>query len=299
MKRLLCILTSLACMLSFAACGDADDSSSSEKASVSSTADASETSTGDEEDTTASEAGSTQASTKSREKANKATEPETKAPDKTEPSTGADVTEATNASGSVQPSSSGSGGSTDYDDDDDIFGFDKINVDKSGETVVMNIPSAMFDEDDDEDTITYGSNTSFAAMVKQYDGVEINKNDAKKLVEIKMPKKEYEKFMDEFRAEFEKSLNEAAGSEEYPYITKITHNSNFSEFDVYITTKQEFEDNWGGIFFLTLYIESIYYYILDGNSLAEVEEKGLDIDDILKITVHDQDGKTYTPDDFD
>ena len=54
----------------------------------------------------------------------------------------------------------------------------------------------------------------------------------------------------------------------------------------------------GGLFFLSLYMEFIFYTTLNGNSVTEMAASGKDISDFLKITVHDKNGNTYTEDDF-
>lgn len=308
MKKLLCILTSLACMISFAACGSSD-SSSSEKASASTSASSSEETSADasssetgtsevsskaKESTTSGEenssdtaASGTEASSQKSDPATDPTEEFSASTTKTEKTTsGGQVA----TSGSTQSSTSGSG------DFDSLFGLEKISVDKSSDTVVINLPETLFSVD--EANAGIGDDDSIETMIKKYDGVEITKNEAEELVVIKMPKKEYEKFMADISELFDKSLRESVNNPSYPSITAIKHNDDFSEFDITITTKEEFEESMGGLFFLSLYMEFIFYTALNGNSVTEMAASGKDISDFLKITVHDKNGNTYTEDDF-
>ncbi len=308
MKRLICILTALTCMVSFAACGSSD-SSNSEKASSSSAAESSEASSEDEDDTTE---GSTEASTKSKESTSasqKSTANTTSAAatDPDEDDTDSQSSEAATSASSAKTTdpekpSSGAQTTTSSDEDfssneiSDIFGFEKISVDNSGETVVINFPEQLFSTDD----VSTGEvdDTSIEGMIKNLNGVEINKNAASGIVTIKMPKKEYEKLMEKVTDEFDKTLRDIVDDTNYKSVTDIKRNADFSQFDVYVTTKEEFEEECGGLFFLSLTLEFLLYYTLDGNSLVDAAASGNDIEDVLKITVHDKNGKTYSANEF-
>ena len=309
MKKLLCLLTSLACMISFAACGSSD-SSSSEKASASTSASSSEETSAD---ASSSETGTNEASSKAKESttageenssdtAASGTEASSQKSDPTadpteESSASTTKAEKTTSGGQVATSGNGQPSSSSSSDDfDSLFGFEKISVDKSSDTVVIKLPETLFSVDEVDAGI--GDDDSIETMIKKYDGVEITKNEAEELVVIKMPKKEYEKFMTEISELFDKSLRESVNNPSYPSITAIKHNDDFSEFDITITTKEEFEESMGGLFFLSLYMEFIFYTTLNGNSVTEMAASGKDISDFLKITIHDKNGNTYTEDDF-
>lgn len=308
MKKLLCILTSLACMISLAACGSSD-SSSSEKASASTSASSSEETSADasssetgtneasskaKESTTAGEENSSDTAASGTEASSQKSDP---AADPTEEfSASTTKTEKTTSGGQVATSGSTHSSTSSSGDFDSLFGLEKISVDKSSDTVVIKLPETLFSVD--EANAGIGDDDSIETMIKKYDGVEITKNEAEELVVIKMPKKEYEKFMTEISELFDKSLRESVNNPSYPSITAIKHNDDFSEFDITITTKEEFEESMGGLFFLSLYMEFIFYTTLNGNSVTEMAASGKDISDFLKITVHDKNGNTYTEDDF-
>lgn len=83
-----------------------------------------------------------------------------------------------------------------------------------------------------------------------------------------MTKKQHKKLMDDIASNINDSLNEMVGSEDYPNITAVTANSDFTKFTV--TTKNTEPDMSESFAVMGLYMFGGLYHIFDGTTVDNI-----------------------------
>ena len=83
-----------------------------------------------------------------------------------------------------------------------------------------------------------------------------------------MTKKQHKKLMDDIATSINDSLNEMVGSEDYPNITSVTANSDFTEFTV--TTKNTEPDMSESFAVMGFYMFGGLYHIFDGTTVDNI-----------------------------
>lgn len=105
---------------------------------------------------------------------------------------------------------------------DDLEALGDVDVDEGIFNVELTIPADYIGEQTQEDLDKIAEEHGFKSIVLNADGSAT----------YTMTKKQHKDFLEEYRTQINASLNEMIGSEEYPNITKIEANDNFTEFTV-------------------------------------------------------------------
>jgi hypothetical protein len=130
-----------------------------------------------------------------------------------------------------------------------------LEVDKGLLNVEVTLPSTLFENTPEEEIVSNAEKEGFK-------DVKVNENGS---VTYKMSKLEHEKLMDDMDAELKATIEELSRSEDYPSIKEISHNSDYTEFDVTVS-KEQYENSFDGFAILTLAISGMYYGAFDGRA---------------------------------
>lgn len=160
----------------------------------------------------------------------------------------------------------------------DNFDIDDIKVSRVNGDVILTLPS---------DIISSGEENSFEDLSKNphVKGITDNGDGTVKVV---IPETEYYALMNEIHEQFAESIKEIAQSEDYPTITDIKFNDEFTSFKIYVTDQQSFDDSTDSIVFLSLYLIAGYYAYFDGREVTEED---------LEIRLFDANGKEFFEED--
>lgn len=142
----------------------------------------------------------------------------------------------------------------------DNQGSTDISVDASGENVTVTLPSAFFaSEDMDEfDPDEYASSNGFESAKVNDDGS----------VTIEVTETKYNEMMEEMAQGIKDLCTELTGGIDSPYITEITYNDDFTQFQIKVN-KEEYE-NAIDISGLQIYVIAGFYASFAGNSSEDI-----------------------------
>lgn len=157
-----------------------------------------------------------------------------------------------------QTDSSASGENTDNNGLDDLESVGDIDVDKGIFDVKLTIPKDFVGDKTQEEL-------SKAAEEKGYQSVTLNEDGSATYV---MTKKQHKEMMKETRKNIDESLAEMIGSEDYPNITDIKANEDYTVFTV--TTKSKDLDLSESFSVMAFYMYGGMYGIFSGDKPENV-----------------------------
>ena len=139
-------------------------------------------------------------------------------------------------------------------------GTTDVNVDKNGENVTITLPAAFFSTQDMDafDPDEYASSNGF-------ESAEVNDDGS---VTIEVTETKYDEMVAEMAKGIEDLCTELTGGIDSPYITEITYNDDYTQFQIKVN-KEEYEDAID-ISGLQIYITAGFYASLVGNSSDDI-----------------------------
>lgn len=144
------------------------------------------------------------------------------------------------------------------EDKSDLDVLNEIEVDENLLTVEITVPKEYVGESTQEE---------LDETAKEIGAMSIALNDDGSAT-YKMTKAQHKKFLGEMRDSVKSSLQEMVGSEEYPNITEIVANDNFTEFKV--ATKNKKLDIAESFSTFTFYMNGFIYSIFSGEDIDNV-----------------------------
>ena len=162
--------------------------------------------------------------------------------------------ETTNAES--EDSSTGEG-SEEAEESSDLDSLGDIEVDDDLFDVTITIPA---------DYVSSTTQEELDAEVAEI-GCKATLNDDGSATYV-MTKKQHKKLMDDIATSINDSLNEMVGSEDYPNITSVTANSDFTEFTV--TTKNAEPDMSESFAVMSFYMFGGLYHIFAGTTVDNI-----------------------------
>lgn len=141
---------------------------------------------------------------------------------------------------------------------DDLETLGNVDVDEGIFNVELTIPADYIGEQTQEDLDKLAQEHDFKSIVLNADGSAT----------YTMTKKQHKDFLEEYRTQINISLNEMIGSEEYPNITKIDANDNFTEFTV--TTSSTELDMYESLSTMAFYLYGGMYSAFSGETIDNV-----------------------------
>lgn len=162
-------------------------------------------------------------------------------------SEGVETPGASDGAAESDPSASESGGTSSWSDLGDI------DVDASIFNVTITVPADYVEEGTTQDSLNK------AAKEEGYKSATLNSDGS---VTYVMTKSQHKKMMDGIAQGIDESLADMANSEEYPTITKIEANDDYTQFKVYLNTNEVGVSE--SIATLGFYLFSGTYHVFNG-----------------------------------
>lgn len=155
----------------------------------------------------------------------------------------------------TQPEDSSAGAETDGLQDLEAMG--DIKVDKDASEITLTIPAEFVGEATQEE---------LDAQAAPY-GYKITKNDDGSATYV-MTKEQHSELLNKMADDIRSSLSEYVGSEDYPNVTEVTANDNFTSYT--ITTKSTEPDSNESFLPMSLYMLSGMYHIFTGENVDNI-----------------------------
>lgn len=146
---------------------------------------------------------------------------------------------------------------TDTDGLQDLEAMGDIKVDKDASDVTLTIPAEFVGEATQEE---------LDAQAAPY-GYKITKNDDGSATYV-MTKEQHRELLSKMADDIRSSLSEYVGSEDYPNVTEVTANDNFTSYT--ITTKSTEPDSNESFLPMSLYMLSGMYHIFTGENVDNI-----------------------------
>lgn len=140
----------------------------------------------------------------------------------------------------------------------DINSIGDIQVEEELFDVTMNIPANFIGDQTQEQLDAISEEKGYKSIVLNEDGSAT----------YTMSKKKHKELMDDITLNINNSLDEMVCSEEYPNITAITTNDNFTEFTIYTTSAELSLDESFSV--LSFYMYGGMYNVFNGTSVDNV-----------------------------
>ena len=153
--------------------------------------------------------------------------------------------------------SSSDEGSEEVEESSDLDSLGDIEVDDDLFDVTITIPA---------DYVSSTTQAELDAEVAEV-GCKATLNDDGSATYV-MTKKQHKKLMDDIATNINDSLNKMVGSEDYPNITSVTANSDFTEFTV--TTKNAEPDMSESFAVMSFYMFGGLYHIFNGTTVDNI-----------------------------
>ena len=153
--------------------------------------------------------------------------------------------------------SSSDEGSEEAEESSDLDSLGDIEVDDDLFDVTITIPA---------DYVSSTTQEELDAEVAEV-GCKATLNDDGSATYV-MTKKQHKKLMDDIATNINDSLNKMVGSEDYPNITSVTANSDFTEFTV--TTKNAEPDMSESFAVMSFYMFGGLYHIFNGTTVDNI-----------------------------
>lgn len=153
--------------------------------------------------------------------------------------------------------SSSDEGSEEVEESSDLDSLGDIEVDDDLFDVTITIPA---------DYVSSTTQEELDAEVAEV-GCKATLNDDGSATYV-MTKKQHKKLMDDIATNINDSLNKMVGSEDYPNITSVTANSDFTEFTV--TTKNAEPDMSESFAVMSFYMFGGLYHIFNGTTVDNI-----------------------------
>lgn len=153
--------------------------------------------------------------------------------------------------------SSSDEGSEEVEESSDLDSLGDIEVDDDLFDVTITIPA---------DYVSSTTQAELDAEVAEV-GCKATLNDDGSATYV-MTKKQHKKLMDDITTNINDSLNKMVGSEDYPNITSVTANSDFTEFTV--TTKNAEPDMSESFAVMSFYMFGGLYHIFNGTTVDNI-----------------------------
>lgn len=148
-----------------------------------------------------------------------------------------------------------------------------VEVDEGLFDVELTVPADFISESTQEELDTVCEENGFKSIILNEDGSAT----------YTMTKKQHKELMDGYRKDINNNLNEMIGSEEYPNITNIEANDNFTEFTV--TTKNAELDMAESFSVLAFYMAGGMYNAFSGEEVENISVTFVNADtgDVIDI----------------
>lgn len=157
-------------------------------------------------------------------------------------------------------------------DNSELESSGKVEVDEGLFDVELTIPANFVGESTQEELDALCEENGFKSIVLNDDGSAT----------YTMAKNKHKEIMDEYRTDILNNLNDMIGSENYPNITNIETNDNFTEFTV--TTKNTELDLAESFSFLTFYMAGGIYNAFSGEEIDNISVTFVNADNGEVIT---------------
>lgn len=157
-------------------------------------------------------------------------------------------------------------------DNSELESSGKVEVDEGLFDVELTIPANFVGESTQEELDALCEENGFKSIVLNDDGSAT----------YTMTKNKHKEIMDEYRTDILNNLNDMIGSENYPNITNIETNDNFTEFTV--TTKNTELDLAESFSFLTFYMAGGIYNAFSGEEIDNISVTFVNADNGEVIT---------------
>ncbi len=167
-----------------------------------------------------------------------------------------------------------------YNNDNNSFSVKETFGNKLSGTVEINIPLALLELD--EEPFDY----KLTEEDKENGFTNIKKNsDGSATYTIK--KKEYNKFIGEYRAKIKSSFDSLTADDAFPSIQKIEYTDNFDKITI-IANKEEFESGLDSMSVTTCGLSSYLFQIFNVNSKGKctIEVKDSSTDEIFQTIIY-------------
>lgn len=132
----------------------------------------------------------------------------------------------------------------------------EIEVEKGLLNVEITLPPMLFSKEE---------LAEIEKEMKEQRDAKISQNEDDSIT-IKLTKNEHKQLMNEMKEEFIQTIDDLIEDEDYPSITDITYNGDFTQLNM-IVDREGFENSFDSIAIFSLGITSLFYQVYDGKDL--------------------------------